>query len=76
MGMEKIEVCTRCGGTGLIKVWEQGHNPDFEMVDCTTCNGTGRLIVHTYRYEVPFGTDNKKINEVDKKIVTAIREII
>ena len=75
MGLEKIEVCTKCNGTGETESWGLGHNPDREIVTCTKCNGTGRFIVSTYTFSVPFGSDKKKRWDTDKKIIEAIREI-
>lgn len=75
MGLEKIEVCNKCSGTGETESWGLGHNPDKEIQRCTKCNGTGRVITTTYSFSVPFGSDKKKLYETDNKIIEAIREI-
>lgn len=74
--MEDIIICSSCKGTGKLKSWGLGHNPDLIVETCSLCNGTGRLIVHEYRSRVPFGTNFRETDfyEVDKKIHELIRK--
>ena len=75
MGISKIIICTKCKGTGETHWRDLGHNPDEHTETCSKCKGKGRLFEETYTYHTPLTIDKNKKNAVDKKIVTAIREI-
>jgi len=71
----EIEICKTCKGEGDIKVNSDFRSGDFEMANCPKCNGTGRVLINTYRYEVPFNSDRSIIYEVDSDIHLLIREL-
>ena len=42
-----IEICTKCDGTGLGYIYQEHdvHRMEPTEVTCTTCEGSGRVIV-------------------------------
>lgn len=53
----EIKLCSVCKGEGTITNKIGYHNPDYETVDCKTCNGTGRIMTKTFIVEMPSDTD-------------------
>ena len=68
-----IEICKTCGGQGEVE-----HRNDYnekELISCSKCNGTGRVLTRTLTYTVPFDSDIQKVYKYDKKIIELIREL-
>ena len=72
----EVIICGICKGTGKTEHWELGHNPDKITEGCSICKGTGRLMIDTYRVQVPFGTDMMESGyyEVNSAIYKLIRD--
>jgi DnaJ-class molecular chaperone len=71
----KIEICSGCYGFGSKKIDIGTHESDILVVECETCNGTGKICINTYNYMVSYKTDIDLINEYDAKIIELIREL-
>ena len=37
------KICKRCNGIGIIKAFSLLQRNDYIYVDCSTCNGTGKI---------------------------------
>lgn len=74
--MSEIKLCGRCNGKSTIKtIVSYGHNGnEYETIKCDNCNGTGRVKIGNYSYEVPFDTSDSKIYNIDSKLHHLIRE--
>ena len=58
--MNKIEICDRCNGFGLVTFEIGSHHSEYATGKCKKCNGSGRLEVTTITTRVPFEpSDNK-----------------
>ncbi len=73
--MDDIKLCSACDGTGEIREDVGYHHSEYEYHTCRKCNGTGRVIVGTYQYTVPYGTDRSIIYKFDSEIHKLLREL-
>lgn len=71
----KIEICGICEGTGVVEECGEGSHNKTKDIKCRKCDGSGRLITGTYRYEVPFTSDKSEIYAADGRIIRIIRTL-
>lgn len=71
----EIRICPTCKGKGKVErvVSLSFHDSTFEDVNCSKCNGTGRVYVREYTLTLPFDFKNK-FHQVDEKLINIIRE--
>lgn len=70
----KIEVCNVCNGGGQL-IDRDAYRRDEVWYECDNCKGSGRVLKLSYEFEVPFGTDINKINDVSTEIVKSINAL-
>jgi len=73
--MSTPSICKSCNGTGEKSEDVGGHQSEYKYYMCPKCNGTGKVLIYTYQFQVPFDTDTKITNEIDSKIFDLIRNI-
>ncbi len=68
----KVQICSRCDGTGEIREDVGGHQSEYEYHVCNECNGTGRVKSLFYTLTVPFDFDIKTLYDIDRDIMKLI----
>lgn len=68
-----IEICNICKGEG--EYFQSELIEGGKLCKCTKCDGSGRLVVGTYKYTVPFTKDRSLLYEADSKIYAVIRAL-
>lgn len=71
----EIRICPTCKGTGKVEriVAMNFHEINYEDVDCSKCNGTGRVYVRQYTLTLPLDSQTK-FYRVDEQLFNLIRE--
>lgn len=67
-----VILCRNCEGHGSYLAWE---NSDRVKVDCSRCNGSGRMLIKEYTVEVPLDTDPDLYSSADETIIKIIKEL-
>ena len=68
----EIKLCTSCNGEGEVEYTEYR---DPELIECSKCKGTGRVITNTYTYTVPYTSNRSTIYQKDAEIHALLREL-
>lgn len=58
-----IVICDRCKGAGQVEQNHGSHNSDWRTEICTTCEGSGRLVMEVSTNYEPFkpGEDSERL---------------
>ena len=70
-----ILICRGCDGTGEVREDVGTHQSEYEYHTCSRCKGSGKVIVQSYSYSVPFGTNEKLIHDADYAICKIIQTL-
>lgn len=71
----EIQICSTCKGNGNVLDDVGTHNTEWVSHICSNCKGTGRVQTRSFRYTVPFGTNDSLIDKFDSEICKMIREL-
>ncbi len=70
--MTTIKICEDCLGAGEIT---ERDRDGYTTETCSECNGTGRVIVNEFYFEVPFGFDQQKLYKAGSDIHAIMRKL-
>lgn len=66
----EIKICKNCKGYGKVETYEDIPSG---TIDCSTCNGSGKVFYRSYELILPFD-QGVKFRSTDGKILEIIRE--